>query len=84
MASANVVIQFPDEIATVGRAGAGNLDGLAIGTIDGAIAITSASGVTTSRETKLGDQILGYISLDWSSRDGREDRRSYKNAEFHV
>jgi hypothetical protein len=83
MTRTNVVIQFPDEIATVWGASAGNLDGLAISANNGSITIASAGGVTTSTEAKVGDQVLGDISLDWGSRDGCEDRRSYKDAEFH-
>jgi hypothetical protein len=83
MSSTNVVIQFPDEITTVGRASTGDLDGLTIGAINGTVAIASASGVTTGRETKFGDQIGRNISLDWGSRDACKDCRSYKDAEFH-
>jgi hypothetical protein len=83
MTRTNVVIQFPDEITTVWGASARDLDGLAISANNGSITIASAGGVTTSTEAKVGDQVLGDISLDWSSRDGCEDSRSYNDAEFH-
>jgi hypothetical protein len=62
MSSTDIVVQFPDEVITIRRASARDLDWLAISSVNSAIAIAGSRGVATGRESEIGNQVGGNIT----------------------